>query len=72
MVGFQLVEGEAEVALAEGSQRLLAFLAIRERPVNRLLVAGTLWPDATESRAHASLRSALARLHDTVRDVRWR
>ena len=67
--GFQLVEGNAQVALAEGSRRLLALLAIRGRPVKRLLVAGTLWPDVTESRAHASLRSALSRLHGTVRDA---
>src|SRR2546421_4319112 len=67
--GFQLVEGEAQVALAEGSQRLLALLALRGRPVKRLLVAGTLWPDVTEGRAYASLRSALSRLDGTVRDA---
>jgi DNA-binding SARP family transcriptional activator len=66
--GFQLVEGEAQVALAEGSQRLLALLALRGRPVKRLLVAGTLWPDVTEGRAYASLRSALSRLYGAVRD----
>lgn len=67
--GFQLVEGDAQVALAEGSQRLLALLALRGRPVKRLLVAGTLWPDVTESRANASLRSALSRLYGVVRDA---
>ena len=61
--GFQLVEGDALVALAEGSQRLLGLLALRGRPVKRVLVAGTLWPDVTEARAHASLRSALSRLY---------
>jgi hypothetical protein len=40
--GFHLVEGQAQVALAEGSQRLLALLAIRDRPVKLLLLAGTL------------------------------
>ncbi|MDQ6772351.1 MAG: SARP family transcriptional regulator [Candidatus Dormibacteraeota bacterium] len=69
MGGFELVEGDAHVALAEGSQRLLAFLAIRGRPVKRLLVAGTLWPDVTEGRAYASLRSALARLYGAVREA---
>ncbi len=67
--GFQLVDGEAQVALAEGSQRLLALLALRGRPVKRLLVAGTLWPDVTEGRAYASLRSALSRLYGAVRDA---
>ena len=67
--GFQLVEGEAELALAEGSQRLIALLALRGRPVKRLLVAGTLWPDVTENLAYARLRSALSRLYGTVRDA---
>src|SRR3979490_2352870 len=67
--GFQLVDGEAQVALAEGSQRLLALLAVRGRPMKRVLVAGTLWPEVTESRAYASLRSALSRLYGAVRDA---
>ena len=67
--GFQLVEGDAQVALAEGSQRLLALLAIRGRPMRRVLVAGTLWPEVTESRAYASLRSALSRLYGIVREA---
>jgi DNA-binding SARP family transcriptional activator len=67
--GFQMVEGGAHVALAEGSQRLLALLALRGRPVKRLLVAGTLWPDVTEGRAYSSLRSALSRLYGSVRDA---
>jgi DNA-binding SARP family transcriptional activator len=45
------------------AQRLLAFLALHPRPLLRPLVAGTLWPETTEERAHASLRSALWRLH---------
>ena len=67
--GFQLVDGEAQVALAEGSQRLLALLALRGRPMKRVLVAGTLWPDVVESRAYASLRSTLSRLYGIVRDA---
>ncbi|MDP9246874.1 MAG: SARP family transcriptional regulator, partial [Candidatus Dormibacteraeota bacterium] len=67
--GFQLVEGEVELALAEGSQRLIALLALRGRPVKRLLVAGTLWPDVIENLAYARLRSALSRLYGTVRDA---
>jgi SARP family transcriptional regulator, regulator of embCAB operon len=67
--GFQLVDGDAQVALAEGSQRLLALLALRGRPMKRVLVAGTLWPEVTESRAYASLRSALSRLYGVVRDA---
>jgi SARP family transcriptional regulator, regulator of embCAB operon len=67
--GFQLVDGDAQVALAEGSQRLIALLALRGRPMRRVLVAGTLWPEVTENRAYASLRSALSRLYGVVREA---
>jgi DNA-binding SARP family transcriptional activator len=57
-------------ALPGGSQRLLAFLALRERSVMRTAAAGILWPDVSEDHAHASLRSALSRLtlvaHDAI------
>lgn len=43
-------------------QRLVALLALRRRPMSRSVLAGTLWPDKTEERALANLRSALWRL----------
>jgi DNA-binding SARP family transcriptional activator len=61
--------GEARLALPGGSQRLLAFLALRDRAVERTAVAGTLWPEASEDRAHASLRSALSRLGKRTREA---
>ena len=45
-----------------GSERLLAFVALHRQAVGRLRVAGTLWSEVSESRAYATLRSALARL----------
>jgi Bacterial transcriptional activator domain len=57
--GFELRCAGTEVAVARGGQRLLALLALQGRPLERLWVAGTLWLDATEERAGASLRSAL-------------
>jgi SARP family transcriptional regulator, regulator of embCAB operon len=60
--GFQLEDDDAKLVLPEGSQRLLAFLALKGRWVRRQTVAGTLWPIVTEDRANSSLRSALARL----------
>ncbi len=48
--------------LPGGSQRLLAFLALRGRSMGRSAIAGTLWPEASEEHAHASLRSAISRL----------
>jgi DNA-binding SARP family transcriptional activator len=62
MDGFGLSEDRTHVELPLGSQRLMAFLALRGQRVRRAFVAGTLWPKASEVRAHASLRSALARL----------
>jgi DNA-binding SARP family transcriptional activator len=60
--GFRLEEEGAAIVLPEGSQRLLAFLALRGRLVKRPVAAGTLWPVSTEEHASSSLRSALARL----------
>jgi DNA-binding SARP family transcriptional activator len=45
-----------------GVQRLLAYLALNERPSLRLCVAGVLWLDVSEERSRANLRSALWRL----------
>ena len=59
---FQFRAGDTAPALPSGSQRLLALLALRDRSVTRLMIAGTLWPDSTEQHASASLRSALTRL----------
>jgi DNA-binding SARP family transcriptional activator len=62
--GFGLVHGASSSSLSRGSQRLLAFLALQGGAVRRDLTAGLLWPEASESRAHSSLRSGLARLGD--------
>lgn len=40
-------------------QRLIAFLVLRGRVQQRALVAGTLWPDSSDQRASANLRSTL-------------
>ena len=53
--------------LPEGSQRLLALLALKGRLIRRETVAGTLWPVATEAHASSSLRSAIARLRGEAR-----
>ncbi|GMV86327.1 MAG: hypothetical protein AMXMBFR80_21820 [Dehalococcoidia bacterium] len=66
--GFRLLLGQSRLAPVSGaSQRLFAFLALRNRPLSRTLVAETLWPDTSDARAHASLRSALARLPEPAR-----
>jgi DNA-binding SARP family transcriptional activator len=60
--GFELEQDGTPVILPLSAQRVLAFLALRERPVQRLFVAGSLWLDSPEERANASLRTALWRL----------
>jgi DNA-binding SARP family transcriptional activator len=60
--GFELRCAGREVAVSRSGQRLVALLALQGRPLERLWVAGTLWLDAPEERAGASLRSALWRL----------
>lgn len=49
------------VATGLGGQRLLALLALRGR-LPRTALAGTLWPNSTDARALASLRTALWQL----------
>jgi DNA-binding SARP family transcriptional activator len=67
--GFGLSSDGDDVPVAKGSQRLLAYLAVRRRPVPRMVVAGTLWPAVGEAHAYSALRSALARLDATSRSA---
>ena len=61
--GFELVEyGGSRITLPASAQRLLAFLAVHEGPHLRSYVAGMLWPDKSETRSHANLRSMVWRL----------
>lgn len=71
MNGFELVCGGRPAPRPMTAQRLTAFLAFQERPVQRAYVAGKLWPDSSEERALASVRSALWRANQpTVRVIR--
>lgn len=67
--GFGLDATPAARRLSRGSQRLIAFLALRAVSVRRDLAAGMLWPLVTEVRAHANLRAALSRLGPAGRDT---
>jgi DNA-binding SARP family transcriptional activator len=60
--GFELHHGDDVVTLPMTAQRLVAFLALHDRPMQRVHVAGVLWLDSTEEQAYASLRTALWRL----------
>ena len=61
--GFELTGDGESVSLPLSAQRLVALLGLRNRPLLRPYVAGTLWLDSSEERSAASLRSALWRLH---------
>ncbi len=63
------VGGDALLGISAGSQRLLAFLAVRDRVTTRNHVAGTLWPESTDEHAGASLRQAISRLGGQAREA---
>ena len=63
------VGGDALLGISASSQRLLAFLALRDRAMTRHQVAGTLWPESTDERAGGSLRSAVSRLDGPARQA---
>ena len=60
--GFRLDLDGGDFELPLGIQRLVAFLAVHNRPLQRLFVAGNLWIDSSEEHANANLRTALWRL----------
>ncbi len=61
--GFRLEHDGGNPELPLGIQRLVAFLAVHNRSLLRLYVAGNLWIDSSEEHANANLRTALWRLH---------
>jgi DNA-binding SARP family transcriptional activator len=66
--GFQLWVDGAEATLPFGAQRLLALLALRGR-MGRSRTAGILWPQATERRALACLRTAIWRVNHVTPEL---
>lgn len=69
MDGFELTVDGERVPVQRSSQRLIAYLALRSRPLLRVHVAGVLWLDSSEERSCANLRSALWRLRARARRV---
>jgi DNA-binding SARP family transcriptional activator len=63
--GFEFLDDGQPVFFPLGVQRLLAFLALNDRALQRLYVAGKLWLDTTEERAFANLRSTLWRANQS-------
>lgn len=68
--GFELtVDGELLGEVQPATQRLIAFVALTPRGVERDFAALQLWPDTSEDRARANLRSALWRARRLPVDV---
>lgn len=60
--GFRLCRNSEVLVLSLVDQRLVAFLAVHNRPLQRSFVAGNLWTESREERASGNLRTALWRL----------
>jgi SARP family transcriptional regulator, regulator of embCAB operon len=67
--GFGLFWGGSALCVPRASQRLLALLALQGRAVKRAVIAGTLWPDSSESRAYSNLRTIMSRLESPARSA---
>jgi DNA-binding SARP family transcriptional activator len=61
--GFDVEAASGSLHLTRACQRLLALLALHDRPLLRTFVAGTLWMDSSEEHASGCLRSTLWRVH---------
>jgi DNA-binding SARP family transcriptional activator len=66
---FALVVDGRQLAIPHSSERVLAYLALADRPVVRSRLAGVLWLDGSERAAAKSLRSALWRMHRAGVDI---
>ncbi|MDA0166281.1 hypothetical protein OM076_38810 [Solirubrobacter ginsenosidimutans] len=69
LCGFQARQNGCVIELPHTAQRLLAFLALHDRPVQRAHVAGTLWIDSSEEHAQAALRTTLWRIRQRAQDL---
>ena len=67
--GFELSHRGRTVGLPHSAERLVALLAIQQRPVRREWVAGTLWLNSSQEHANGSLRTTLWRLDRPLRGL---
>ena len=61
LLGGFMLSGTEEIGLPISVQRLVAMLALRERPLSRAYLADALWPDCSPERSLADLRTTLWR-----------
>jgi DNA-binding SARP family transcriptional activator len=67
--GFELRCDGQIVHVPQSAHRLLSFLGLHDRQLPRGYVAATLWPDTSDDKANANLRTALWRLHSLPCDL---
>ncbi len=67
--GFQILVDDCAHPVPTSAAKLLALLAIHDRPMSRARVAGTFWPDLSDRRASANLRAVVWRLPAALRPV---
>ncbi len=66
---FALESDGVPLRLPPAAQRVLAFVSLHDRPLERTYVAGALWLESSDERAHSNLRSALWRLRRHGREL---
>lgn len=66
---FALLIDDRRHAIPHSAERVLAFLALANRPTSRGRVAGTLWTEVAEERAAGNLRTAVWRLRHLGLDL---
>jgi DNA-binding SARP family transcriptional activator len=67
--GFRLTRDGETLDVPPAAQRVIAYLALERRSVQRMVIAGTLWIDSNDEQASASLRTALWRLGQVTGEV---
>lgn len=64
---FSLRGCDGIIDVTPAAERVLAMVALNGGSCHRLRIAGTLWPDGTDDRALANLRSTIWRMPERVR-----
>jgi DNA-binding SARP family transcriptional activator len=67
--GFSLRINHQKIPLILSVQRLVAFLALKARPLTRGYISGALWQDVATPQANACLRSSLWRIQRVGSEV---
>lgn len=66
---FEVWVEKRRLVVPRSAARLVAFLALQERAVSRVAVAGALWPDMSPDKSQASLRTACWRARQACQEV---